>query len=206
MTTPASIPMTPHPDNDRLHRALEKCLLSVESWAGVMYRTSGIDYSNSRDLLNGMGSKLHGARWTPKGAFPTVYGSLDPQAALLETLGTGGHYGIPYEKRMPLVMVAVDVKVERLLDLTLPDVRKTLRISQDRMLAEDWEAKQRAGDEALTQAVARLARDLGVQTLLVPSARLKGPKNLVLFPDLIRKGALKIQNVGKLPKPKGSLA
>jgi RES domain-containing protein len=64
-----------------------------------MYRTSGIDYANRNDLLSGAGSKLHGARWTPKGAFPAVYGSLDPQTALLESLGTGGRYGIPYEQR-----------------------------------------------------------------------------------------------------------
>lgn len=103
-----------------------------------------------------------------------MYGSLDPQSALLEALGTGGRYGIPYEERMPLVTVAVDVKLDRLLDLTSPEVRKVLRVSSARMLREDWEAKQRSGEEALTQVLARLAFGLGVQALMVPSARLEG--------------------------------
>jgi RES domain-containing protein len=165
-----------------------------------MYRATGIEYANRDDLVSGKGSMLHGARWTPKGSFPAVYGSLDPQAALLETLGTGGRYGIPYEKRMPLVMVAVDVELERVLDVTLPEVRKLLRVSLKRLLAEDWEAMQVAGQEALTQAIARLARGLGVQALLVPSARLKGERNLVIFPDCPSPGRLRVQNVEKLPE------
>jgi RES domain-containing protein len=192
--------LTPHADSDRLGRALERCLAYLAPWSGVMYRATGIDYANHRDLLSGVGSMLHGARWTPRGSFPAVYGSLDPQAALLEALGTGARYGIPYEQRMPLVMVAVDVRLERVLDLTLPAVRRTLRLSRERMLAEDWEATQQAGDEALTQAVARLARERGIQGLFTPSARLKGQKNLVVFPDTLRKGALKVQNVEKLPE------
>jgi RES domain-containing protein len=193
-------PLTPHADSDRLVRALGRCLVYLAPWYGVMYRTTGIDYANRRDLLSGVGSMLHGARWTPRGAFPAVYGSLDPQAALLEALGTGGRYGIPYERRMPLVMVAVDVRLECVLDLTLPAVRRTLRLSRERMLAEDWEAKQEAGEEALTQAVARQSRELGIQGLFTPSARLKGERNLVVFPDTLRRGALKVRNVEKLPE------
>jgi RES domain-containing protein len=103
---------------------------------------------------------------------------------------------------MPLVMVAVDAKLSRVLDLTLPDVRRAMRLSLARMLEEDWEEQQKKGEEALTQAVARLAHEHGLQAMLVPSARLKGEKNLVIFPENLPAGALKIQNVGKLPEPK----
>jgi RES domain-containing protein len=194
-------PLTPHPESDRLKRALEKCRRHLAPWASVMYRATGIEYANGGDLLSGVGAKLHGARRTPRGAFNAVYGSLEPQSALLEALGTGGQYGLTYETRMPLVMVAVNVKLQRTLDLALPAVRTTLRLSRERLLVEDWAAKQEAGQEALTQTVARLALEAKVQALLVPSARLKGAKNLVIFPDTLRRGALKIQNVEKLPEP-----
>ena len=69
------------------------------------------------------------------------------------------------------------------------------------MLVEDWAAKQETGREALTQTVAHLALEINIQALLVPSARLKGARNLVIFPDTLRRGALKIQNVEKLPEP-----
>ena len=194
-------PLTPHPESDRLRLALEKCRRHLAPWASVMYRAAGIEYANRSDLLSGVGAKLHGARWTPRGAFNAVYGSLEPQSALLEALGTGGKYGLTYEKRMPLVMVAVDVKLQRTLDLTLPAVRRTLRLSRERMLVDDWAAQQETGREALSQTVARLALEINIQALLVPSARLKGAKNLVVFPDTLSRGALKIQNVEKLPEP-----
>jgi RES domain-containing protein len=198
-------PLSPHPKSDRLKRALEKCLAHLAAWSGLMFRATGIEYANRADLLSGAGSKLYGARWTPRGAFPAAYGSLDPQTALLEALGTGDRYGVPYEKRMPLVMVAVNVNLERLLDLTLPVVRRALRVSFKAMLEEDWEGHQQRGTEALTQAVARLARELGIQALLVPSARLKGKRNLVIFPDKLPSGSLKIHNVEKLPERQAGL-
>jgi RES domain-containing protein len=167
-----------------------------------MYRATAIEYANRKDLLSGAGSALMGARWTPQGGQPTIYGSLTPQAALLESLGTGGRYGIPNEQRLPLVMVAVDVQLQAVLDLSLPVVRKSLRLSQVRMLTEDWEAIQRTGSEAITQAVGRDAYELGYDGLLAPSARLKGEQNMVIFAGNLRRGALKVQNVGKLPEPK----
>jgi RES domain-containing protein len=167
-----------------------------------MYRVAGLEFANRKDLLSGEGSKLFGGRWTPKGSFPAVYGSLTPETALLETLGTGGKYGIPYEQRMPIVMVAVNIHVNSLLDLTLPVVRKTLRLSLERMVEEDWEAAQSNGVESQTQAIARLAYQLGCDALKVPSARLKGEINLVIFPGNSAPGALTIYNVDKLPESK----
>ncbi len=43
-----------------------------------------------------------------------VYGTLDPYAALVETEGTYGQSNIPFEQRLPLVMVAVDLTLHGL--------------------------------------------------------------------------------------------
>lgn len=58
---------------------------------------------------------LHRSDGCARGSSPAVYGHLDPRAALLETWARG-RYGIPYEKRMPLVMVPVDMELKRVLD------------------------------------------------------------------------------------------
>ena len=197
-TRPA--PLIPHLDCARIERELRRTVGICTPWSGVIYRAVGIEYANRRDLISGLGSKVHGARWTPKGSFPAVYGSLDSHSAFLETMATGRRYGIPADQRMPLVIVAVDVRVQRLLDLTTVVLRKRLKLSPT-SLAEDWEASQRRGLESYTQAIGRLAYELGIQALLVPSFRVKGGTNLIAFPDAIARGSLRIQNVKKLPRP-----
>jgi RES domain-containing protein len=193
-------PLIPHPDCSRIERELRKAVSICAPWSGVIYRAVSIDYANRRDLVSGEGSKAHGSRWTPIGSYPAVYGSLDPHTALLETIATARHYGVPADKRMPLVIVAVDVGVQRLLDLTVAALRRRLKLSRA-ALTVDWEASQRCGNESYTQAIGRLAYELDVQGLLVPSARVKGAKNLIAFPDALAKGSLRIQNVKKLPDP-----
>ena len=53
---------------------------------------------------------------------------------------------------------------------------------------------------AVTQAIGRLAFDLGWEALLVPSAARKTGINLILFPDnLARTSIVQIINAGDLP-------
>lgn len=58
------------------------------------------------------------------------------------------------------------------------------------------------GPEALTQAIGRLAVDLDLQALLVPSAARKGGSNFILFPANLDppKSSLRIVNKKDLPK------
>jgi RES domain-containing protein len=160
----------PHPDSDRLRHALERCAPRAVRWSGVVYRSATPRYANKDDLLTGVGSRSAGARWNPPRSFPTVYASLDPHTALDEVLAHFRHYGFPIESAMPRVTVSVRVRLGRVLDLTEGLARSALRVSARRMLNEPWREEQAAGREALTQALGRLAHELGWEALLVPSA------------------------------------
>ncbi len=168
----------------------------------MVYRSASPRYANKDDLLKGFGSRSVGARWNPPRGFPTVYASLDPHTALDEVLAHFRHYGLPIESAMPRVTVSVRVRLARLLDLTDGPTRSVLRVSERRLLDEPWREEQAAGREALTQALGRLARELGWEGLLVPSAARRDGVILILFPDNLARGSeIEIVNVDDLPKP-----
>jgi filamentous hemagglutinin len=188
-----------HPNADRLRTALGRCASRAVRWSSVVYRSATPRYANKDDLLTGIGSRSAGARWNPPRSFPAVYASLDPHTALDEVLAHFRHYGIPIESAMPRVTVSVRVGLARVLDLTDGPTRSVLRVSARRMLDEPWREEQSAGREALTQVIGRLARELGWEGLLVPSAARKGGVNLIVFPDNLGRGStLEILNVGEL--------
>jgi hypothetical protein len=69
------------------------------------------------------------------------------------------------------------------------------------LAAVDWESEQEAGNEALTQAIGRLAFEEELEALIVPSSRVVGGKNLVLFPGRrIAGSSWKISGAKQLPK------
>jgi len=162
---------------------MKRCATRAVRWSGVVYRSASPRYANSADLLTGVGSKVAGARWNPPRSYPTVYVSLDPHTALDEVLAHFRHYVLPIEPAMPRVTVAVRVELSRALDLTNGATRSALRVSASRMLREPWREEQAAGREALTQALGRLAHELGWEALVVPSAARRGGVNLIIFPD-----------------------
>jgi RES domain-containing protein len=179
---------------------MECCASRLIRWSGVVYRSASPRYANKDDLLTGLGSKSVGARWNPPRSFPAVYVSLDPHTALDEVLAHFRHYGFPIESAMPRVTVAVRVEIARVLNLNDGATRSALRVSAHRMLREPWREEQAAGREALTQALGRLAHELGWEALVVPSAARSGGLNLILFPDnLVRGSTLEIVNVDDLP-------
>jgi RES domain-containing protein len=142
------------------------------------------------------------ARWNPPGSFPIIYASLDPSTALDEVLAHFRHFRIPIESAMPRVTVSVRVRLQKVLDLTDGAIRSAIRVSERRMIGEPWREKQQAGEEALTQALGRLAHELDWEGLLAPSAASRGGVNLIVFPGNLRKtSGLEIVNVDQLPGP-----
>jgi RES domain-containing protein len=194
--------MKRYPDTDRLLRALGKCLPQAITWTGELFRSASPKYANKDDIITGAGSKAAGARWNPPGEFHTVYASLDVETAVAEALQHFRYYGLPVSKAMPRVIVALEAELERVLDLRDGEIRRMLVVSEKRMLTEPWREVQRKGCEALTQSIGRLAFDLDIQALLVPSAALKGASNLIVFPANLEppKSWLRIVNRDELPR------
>ena len=147
-TIPIPPPPPPHPDSRRLARGIRRCLPLVTRLTGVIYRVASVRRANPEDLIAGIGSQLTGGRWTPPGAFRAVYASRDEATALDEARQQNLRQGVPPWMALPLVLTALEVDLGPALDLTDGRVRRTLRVSRDRMLAEPWWLLQDRGQEA----------------------------------------------------------
>lgn len=193
-------PPPPHPDAPRLDRALRRCLPRAGPLSAIVYRVTSVRRANVQDLVAGIGSQLTGGRWTPPGAFPAVYASRDDATAMDEAKQHNLRLGVAPHMALPLVTTALEIDLERVLDLTDGRVRQALRVSRTRMVTERWWQIQDRGQEALTQAIGRLARELGFAGLLAPSAARRAGTNVVLFPDRLGTGdRIAIVNPDRLP-------
>jgi RES domain-containing protein len=195
--------MPQHPDTRRLARAMERCFRYVIPWSGNVYRSTSPKYANTSDLATGAGAKVSGGRWNPPGSFHTIYASLDPETAMSEALAHFRRFRIPLTSAMPRVFAALSVQLTRVLDFRLGSVRRTLRVSVRRFSGEAWWQKQKLGEEALTQAIGRLAWEAGWEGILVPSAAHRGSTNLIVFPDNLDPPSswIQILNASELSPP-----
>jgi RES domain-containing protein len=162
-----------------------------------------IIYASKEDIVTGAGSKIAGARWNPPRSFRTVYSSLDVETAVAEALAHFRDYGFPISNAMPRVIVGLEAKLQRVLDLTDGSVRRLLGVATRRMLHQRWREKQKEGREALTQAIGRLAYEANLEGILVPSAARSGGMNVILFPANFDppRSWLRIINKDDLPGP-----
>jgi RES domain-containing protein len=73
--------------------------------------------------------------------------------------------------------------------LTDSAIRRKIGFTLTELLDEDWEAIQASGDESWTQAIGRGCREAGFEGILVPSARHRSGKNIVIFPERLATGS-----------------
>lgn len=193
--------MRKHPESDKLRRAMQRALRHAKGWRDEAYRTASMRYANRDDLLTGIGARSNGGRWNPPASFATVYLSLAPETATSEYLAQHRYFGLPPSAAMPFVSVGIEASLQAVLDLTDGATRRTLGVSLEKMLDASWrEAKAR---ESLTQALGRLAFELELEALIVPSSAAPGEANLVVFPGNLRPPGswLRIVNRERLPPP-----
>lgn len=196
--------MSRHAESDRLARAIARCVDQATGFRGVLYRSAAPQYANKDDLLTGAGSRVAGARWNPPTSFRTVYASCDPETALAEVLAHFRHYGLPVQKAMPRVIVSIDAKLAKLLDLTDGRIRRVLGVAEKRLLTEPWRELQKRGREALTQAIGRLAYNSDFDGLMAPSAAQKGGTNIIIFPANLDGPSSWLRSINKDALPSGT--
>jgi RES domain-containing protein len=195
--------MQKHPDSDLIAQRLARCGRWQRAWFGVVFRSASPRYANRDDFFTGAGAKAGGARWNAPASFASVYTSLEPDTAVSEGLAHHEYFGLPIESALPRTLAAARVALERVLDLTVPSVRRTLGLNRAALLDEDWRAANRNGNESLTQTIGRLAWTAEWEGLLVPSAAARGGTNLIVFPGNLTPpdSYLLIINRGQLPPP-----
>jgi RES domain-containing protein len=188
----------PHADSDRIREGMIRCVPLAITWSGDLFRATGQDYANQRDVLTGEGGRKAGGRYNARGSFRALYNAIDMETAMSESLAYSRQQGIPDANVLPLTFVCVRASYLKVLNFTDGKVRQTLGISKERLL-QPWRAEQEAGREALTQAMGRLARASGFQAILYDSAQVRGGRNLVVFPDRVQVGQLRLVNNHRLP-------
>jgi RES domain-containing protein len=106
-----------------------------------------------------------------------------------ESRATADYAGIAWPFRTPRLLVAIDLSLEAIFDLTDSSIRRRLGLTIDGLKEEDWRKTQERGAESLTQAIGRAVFSNGGEGLVVPSARVVGGVNVVYFPENQRKGS-----------------
>jgi RES domain-containing protein len=165
-----------------------------------MYRFAAPRWATEDHLLTGAGALAAGGRWHPIGAFPAVYLSLTPETALAESLAHYRRFGLAIYDAMPKTLNAVVAHFHRVLGLTKGEIRRHLGLSLERIREEPWWEREASDQEALTQAAGRVARAVGLEGLIVPSAAHKNGAGIVYFPGcLLPATTLQIINPSELP-------
>ena len=173
------MPIKPHPDFDEIKQAVATLSKKVKAFSGVCYRCTEPQFADQ--VVTGLGSQLHGARWTPKNSFPAVYLCESIEAALQEYLARGRRMKLPDYKSLPMVMAWVKVKTANLLDTTEPEIAGVINplLEKDKI---HWRAIQDRR-EAVSQAVGRAIKEICFSGLIASSQALPGYKNIVIFPQ-----------------------
>jgi RES domain-containing protein len=190
-----------HPDAARLTERL-KALGSAHDVAfkGELFRFINPTFSRSSDILAGTGALHACGRWNLKGASRLSYTALAPQTALAEALAHVNYFRQPLSKALPRVLVALQLKAKRVLDLRDGSMRKALRLSDDTIRHLDWRANNQKGQEAITQAWGKSFAEAGYEAVIVPSAADTDGANVLVFPENLQTSSVfKVMSEVKWP-------
>lgn len=177
--------LQPNPASARVNRAsLELFRRGCgERVVSTWFRAAMPRHAGPQDLISGMGAARHGGRWCPPALGRVLHLADEPEHAIGEFLANHRRFGIPVPADLHLVLRAVQVRLDRVLDLTNPEVRRAFGVSRRRLLDVLWARENAAGREAISQAIGRVAGESGFVGLLVDSAAVPAATNLVIFMD-----------------------
>jgi RES domain-containing protein len=158
-------------------------------WKGTIYRVTTLKYRDPREILVGEGSYRYGGRWNAVGSFHAVYGSVDDVTALKESKANAEYANLPYPFRETRLVVAIEIALSRVLDLTSGEILKPLGVTEEELCTEDWRKVQEQGFESLTQALGRAIFAAKGEGLLARSARVESGVNVAYFPKNKSRGS-----------------
>jgi len=169
---------------------LSEALRGLALWPaqGTAYRLTSPKYMTRP--LSPEGSLQRGGRYNKRGRFAALYLADSPATALAEVqmlkFSDNRLIGI---KGPPKVLVSVDYTLQAVLNLGDPGVQAALGTNLEELRAE-WVLKQQQRQRIPTQDLGEAVYESGnIEALWVPSARLWGAFNLVVFPDRLRVGS-----------------
>ena len=176
----------PNPAFAELSRLIKDSLF--QPFKGTIYRVTTLKYRDPRTILFGDGSFRNGGRWNAIESFRAVYGSAEDVVAVAESRANAEYANLPYPFRETRLVVAVDVDLARVIDLTSAATLSALGI-KEKELREDWRKIQEQGVESFTQALGRAIFAAKGEGLVALSARVAKGINIAYFPENKEKGS-----------------
>ena len=182
--------ITPHPDRAKFDHRLKDVGTSFDvEFDQTLFRFINPRHSRAADIVNGAGGLHADGRWNLKGPARVSYTATSPETALAEALAHVHYFRLPVAKALPRVLVGLQLKAKRVLDLRDGNVRKVLKLSEETVLKLDWRAENQKGTEAVTQAWGAAFAHAGFEAILVPSAASAGGANVLVFPENLLPGS-----------------
>jgi RES domain-containing protein len=176
------MPLRSHGLYLRIRQGLAAITTQLGPWSGRVFRCVRSQFSSSEDLLSGKGAYAAGGRWNPPGLFRANYGSLSPGTAAEEAYRLFETKGLPRAVVGNRIIAPIQYRLQAVWDFSrLPQglIGEVIREA----LEEEWENVNARGYETPGQCLGRAARDSNAEGLLVPSGRVPGAVNLVVFPE-----------------------
>lgn len=171
-------------------KKLSEALRGLVLWPaqGTAYRLTSVKYMTSP--LSAVGAIKTGGRYNKKGQFAALYLADTPTTALAEVqmlkFTDNRLVGV---KGPPKVLVSIDYTLQGVLNLNDLEVQTALGTNPKELQAE-WVLEQQRGQPIPTQDLGQTVYELGsIEALWVPSARLIGASNLVVFPERLQAGS-----------------
>src|SRR5438876_1394454 len=172
------MPIKRHSNFDAIKQAIQKLSKKGRAFSAVCYRCTEPQFADQ--IASGLGSQLHGARWTPKNSFPAVYLCDSIEAALQEYLARGRRMRLPDYKSLPVVTAWLEVKTANMLDTTDAEVAALINpwLAMDKI---HWRAIQDRR-EAVSQAIGRAIQEVCFSGLIAPSQASPRNRTIIVFP------------------------
>jgi RES domain-containing protein len=173
--------LKPNQAFEQLSRRIKETLF--RPWKGTIYRVTTLKHRLPHIILLGGGSYQYGGRWNAIGSFRAVYGSASDVVALAESKANAECANLPYPFREPRLVVAIEVALLRVVDLTVTETLEALGVTEEELQREDWRKVQEQGFESFTQALGRALFSAKAEGLIARSARVEKGINVAYFPE-----------------------
>ncbi len=174
----SSYRLHPHPRSAVVGKWLRTHSEFLRPWTGRLFRFQTLAYPAPKDVLSGLGAMERGGRWNPPG-LATLYGSTTDTTALEECKANDRYYG--FVTTSPRLLVAIEARLDRVLDLSDVAVRRSLGVTLERLASEDWRKLLNAHRESFSQALGRAVAEAGGHGLLARSAAVPRGLNVAIF-------------------------
>jgi RES domain-containing protein len=178
---------------DGCHRPVLLCGRLARPLSVKVFCLRSPDGPRLDEFLGGGVYAGRGGPWSPRGC-PAFCAYLEPATATAEALAQVRGCGLKV-RAWPRLLVTLEVRLPRVLDLTSPDVRRSLGLPADPLAAQPSRAV--CCGRTLAQTIGQTARDFGLQGLLVPSLANPRGRSLVVFPDSGASSAARVRVLGR---------